>query len=306
MKSAEAFDRRVFGRRRTNIQASVRIGYRIVPCTIKDLSEGGALLEFETQMDLPARLWLSWPGQSNEVVCEVRHTRRNSAGVQFTRPQALNLKAAVTPAEVFRPAPAAHDEASTGASGNDLVSEHRRALRQVASASASHVGDGNGPPMAQLAPEPPRDLSALKASLEAAALAIVAEREARRVPRPLAARVFAGSAAEPPHVLAPTFAPRPQVVVRAALPPQHPAASALPEHTPGPLAAAAYARPVEEAVAAFAPRPLPSDFRAAADVLLSDCAGHACAFAVWRSLANLPPRPLPARAYGQAFGSRVA
>lgn len=300
MKSAEAFDRRVFGRRQTNIRASVRIGYQVVACTIKDLSEGGALLEFEEPVDLPSRVRLSWPDHPNEVICEVRHARRNTAGVQFTRPQTLSLKPAVTPADVFKTAaPATEDRSAVSA--NNLVAERRRGLRQhVAAPAASKV----------LAPstagtEPPRDLSALQASLQAAAVLIVAQREARRVPRPMAASQYAGAPAQPPLGAATLGLPLPLVLTRGACLATQAAELALARAVPRPLAAHAFGVAAGTIIERGS-LPLPADFRAAADLLLSACDGHACAFGVWRRLANLPPRPLPARAYSHAAGTKVA
>lgn len=300
MKSAEAFDRRVFGRRQTNIRASVRIGYQVVACTIKDLSEGGALLEFEEPVDLPSRVRLSWPDHPNEVICEVRHARRNTAGVQFTRPQTLSLKPAVTPADVFKTAaPATEDRSAVSA--NNLVAERRRGLRQhVAAPAASKV----------LVPstagtEPPRDLSALQASLQAAAVLIVAQREARRVPRPMAASQYAGAPAQPPLGAATLGLPLPLVLTRGACLATQAAELALDRAVPRPLAAHAFGVAAGTIIERGS-LPLPADFRAAADLLLSACDGHACAFGVWRRLANLPPRPLPARAYSHAAGTKVA
>lgn len=300
MKSAEALDRRVFGRRHTNIRASVRIGYQVVACTIKDLSEGGALLEFDEPVDLPSRVRLSWPDHPNEVICEVRHARRNTAGVQFTRPQTLSLKPAVTPAEVFRSAAPAPEERSA-VSANNLVAERRRGLRQHAAAPASSKV---AVPSAAVT-EPPRDLSALQASLQAAAVLIVAQREARRVPKPMTASHYAGSPVQPPLGVAALHPPLPMVLTRGACLAIQAPELALARTVPRPLAAHAFG----VAAGAIIERgflPLPADFRAAADLLLSACDGHACAFGVWRRLANLPPRPLPARAYSRATGTKVA
>jgi hypothetical protein len=163
MKRAKAFERRAFGRRRTNIRANVRIGYRVVTCTIKDISEGGALLEFDEHLELSARVWLSWPDQPNELVCEVRHSRNNSAGVQFVRPQALNLKPAVTPANAFKliaiPVPR---EERPAASGKDLVAEYRRSLLHYSALAASNAAGAIGSSNTLQVPVPPRDLSGLR------------------------------------------------------------------------------------------------------------------------------------------------
>ncbi len=191
MKPLASFDRRTFGRRQTDIKASVRVGYRVIPCIIKDLSEGGALLEFAEQTDLPVRLWLSWPEQKSEIVCEVRHTRRNTAGVQFTRPQQMGLRPAVEPGEQFAVIPLATPsrtvERVQAATGSDLVAERRRAIRQptalvpepIAAVGSAHA-------------EPPRDISMLMISLRKAAASIVEARMTQAVPRPLAAAQYGG------------------------------------------------------------------------------------------------------------------
>lgn len=162
MKRAEAFERRAFGRRRTHIRASLRIGYRVVKCTIKDISEGGALLEFDEHLDLSGRVWLSWPDQPNELVCEVRHSRSNSAGVQFVKPQALNLKPAVTPANVFKLAAITVSGDERPASGKDLVAEYRRSLLDYSALAASNAGSESGSSNMVPVPLPPRDLSGLR------------------------------------------------------------------------------------------------------------------------------------------------
>ena len=162
MKRAEAFERRAFGRRRTHIRASLRIGYRVVKCTIKDISEGGALLEFEEHLDLSGRVWLSWPDQPNELVCQVRHSRNNSAGVQFVTPQALNLKPTVTPANVFKLVAITVPGDERPASGKDLVAKYRRALVDYLALAASNAAGESGSSDMVPVPVPPRELSGLR------------------------------------------------------------------------------------------------------------------------------------------------
>ncbi len=348
MKSAEALDRRVFGRRQTHIRASVRIGYQVVDCTIKDLSEGGALLEFEQRIDLPARVRLSWSDHLNEVVCDVRHVRGNSAGVQFTRPQAFSLRAAVTPAETFKPAAVTALDERPSVTANSLVAERRRTLRQSAGEQSSAIPRAPSVAVRPAAPnpspasEPPRDLSALKASLQAAALAIVEQREARRVPRPLPASRSAGAPVQPLPLAAAGLVPHPYVMTRSASiaprAPERVSTSAVPGPLPRPLAASRSAgapvQPPPVAAAASAPSPfvmtrgvsiapaaqyahkgpVPSPLAASAYGVAieaavagrSGCETHACALSVWRRLANLPPSPLPARAYRKANETKVA
>jgi hypothetical protein len=279
----------------------------------------------------------------------VRHVRRNRAGVQFTRHQALNLKPAVTPPEVFKPASTAvtATEDRPGLSANSLVAERRRGLLRQPTAdpsptlarapAAARTAAPEVPPVS----EPPRDLSALTASLQAAALVIVEEREARRVPRPLAASRFAGAPVQPPPVAAAASAPRPFVLtggLSVAPPPADYAKTGLvPRPLAAPRSAGAPVQPPSVAAAASVPRPFvmtrglsvapppaecamtgpvpgplaPTAYGVAAEadadaVVASGCEAHACALGVWRRLANLPPRPLPAKAYRMPAETKVA
>lgn len=330
MKPVESFDRRGFGRRQTNINAQVRIGYRVVPCIIKDLSEGGALIEFADPIDLPQKLWLSWPEQKSEIICEVRHSRRNMAGVQFSRPQTLSLRAALAPSDpvAIQPATAAKTGERTH-SAFDLVAERRRATRHAGAAVSATPGAKETPAQPVQTPEPPRDLSTLMQSLKAAAQSIVEARSAASVPRPLAGCNFAGAAVTPPSIAPSNSGPRP-------LPASHYAvavecsgalgrarslrsiASTLraareAARVPRPLPAAAYAEasaPTPEA-SSQVPMPLPAYALTAfaergLEATQQPCDGHPCALAVWRNLANPAPRPLPASAYGKHAGSSVA
>lgn len=308
MKSAQAFDRRVFGRRQTNIRANVRIGYQVVACSIKDISEGGALLEFDEPVDLPARVRLSWPDQPNEVVCEVRHVRRKSAGVQFTRPQALSLKPTVTPAEVFKSASSASTATDNrpGASANSLVAERRRNLHQTLAptspSAAPAPARGDHVRQASETLEPPRDLSALKASLQAAAMVIVAEREARRVPGPMAAIHLSGAPVKPPSLAAAGAAPHPFVMTRGASLPPAAAQCAKMGPVPRPLAAKSYG--MQDKTVPTSGPVLLTGLHAASKAQPADC--HRRALSVWRRIALLAPGPLPARAYQPSGGTKVA
>lgn len=320
MKPVESFDRRGFGRRKTNISAQVRIGYRVVACTIKDLSEGGALLELAEHIELPQRLWLSWPEQKSEIACDVRHARLNLAGVQFLRPQTLTLRPALAPSDpvMAHPTPAPKSSERTN-SAFDLVAERRRASRQAPAAAIRKVEPS------QLA-EPPRDLSTLMRSLNAAAQSIAEARAAASVPRPLAARVLAGAALEPPAAarVQPFALPLPAsrygdaaeaTVVAGQARSLRSIVSALCAarqalRVPLPLAAAAYA---ESAIASASrvPMPLPAHAlaagtRSAIEGRLQPCSGHACALTVWRALGKPPPRPMAAWTFGKIIQRPVA
>ncbi len=76
-------ERRAFGRRATDMPATVRgSGITRQSCTIRDMSEGGALLEFASPPELAGRLWISLP-DGTDVLCDVRHARANRVGVEF-------------------------------------------------------------------------------------------------------------------------------------------------------------------------------------------------------------------------------
>jgi hypothetical protein len=193
-------ERRAFGRRETAIDANVRIGHRNYACIIRDISEGGALLEFSEPVDLPSRIWLSWAQSNGEIVCEPRHTRGCRIGVQFARPIVLARSAPVqsneppAPRPMPPPALSGGDVISTLNRAADLVARHRASLRgtrsgaKVASPEAQ-VGPPVSEPVAQgiAAPvacvdEIPRDASAiLMAMLTEVALA----RAAATMPVPL-------------------------------------------------------------------------------------------------------------------------
>lgn len=194
MKSAEVIDRRVFGRRQTDIKAQVRIGNRVVPCTIKDMSEGGALLEFANHIDLPQRLWLSWSEQA-EIVCEVRHTRRNTAGVQFSRPQALTLRAAAPPSDALTTpiiTSAKLADRPSFSSGAELIAGMRRSIRHPA-AEAAGPAPAAAPPPPPVEPDDmtPRDISTLMHSLKSEAAQSLRARAIAAVPKPLPAVRYA-------------------------------------------------------------------------------------------------------------------
>ena len=89
-------ERRRFGRRETNLIASARLSTgTIAACTIRDLSEGGALLEFAADSGQPARLRLSWDG-NHDVLCEVRHINGRMMGVQFVQFGIVSLERPMT------------------------------------------------------------------------------------------------------------------------------------------------------------------------------------------------------------------
>lgn len=306
MKPAESnLDRRAFGRRPTTINANVRLGYRILTCLIKDISEGGALLEFAEDVDLPSRLWLSW-ADSAEIMCEVRHQRNRRVGVQFLRPQALALRPAVAP--VLEPAaqPAPRAQALTPATrASDIVARCRNARRAPAAdlAGASEI---IAKPVEQ-ACETPRDVSTILISLRAAAQSLALERAARRVPAPLAAALWPAVAPSPPALALVAEAPLPlparAYAGQTIAPAEGAAQVSLETSCPAPLPAAALAGavvvPPAAVLAAGLPLPLPAGAYAQEETAAdhSVCGAHPCAMAFWRSITSPPPRPLAARRY---------
>jgi hypothetical protein len=58
-------------------------GLRSIPCTVRNLSEGGALLEFEQAYMLPKEFDLSIDLEDYEVTCERRWEDGLRCGVQF-------------------------------------------------------------------------------------------------------------------------------------------------------------------------------------------------------------------------------
>lgn len=77
-------ERRQFGRRKTNLQAWIIIpGRPKMPCTVLDLSLGGALLGFQVPSWLPFNLKLVIESVKFTSWCEVRHQRADAVGVRF-------------------------------------------------------------------------------------------------------------------------------------------------------------------------------------------------------------------------------
>ena len=83
-------ERRAFGRRQTNDHAFVRIqGRPPVRCTIKNISEGGALLDFGSEVWLPYNFQLTWEVGNREEACEIKHRNGQFVGVFFQRQVAV-------------------------------------------------------------------------------------------------------------------------------------------------------------------------------------------------------------------------
>lgn len=85
MSFGNGAEKRQFGRRQTHLHAWVSIpGRRRLPCLVKDISVGGALLWFEQLPScLPFCFRLTIESTKFESACEIRHTRDNLVGVEF-------------------------------------------------------------------------------------------------------------------------------------------------------------------------------------------------------------------------------
>ena len=95
-ETASGRDRRRFGRRETNMSASARLSTgSLSACIIRDISEGGALLEFPKAVSQPPRLRLTWDS-NHDVLCDVRHVRGHMMGVQFVQSGIVSVERPIT------------------------------------------------------------------------------------------------------------------------------------------------------------------------------------------------------------------
>ena len=79
-----ASDRRQFGRRKTNLHATVRApGRSSTPCMIRDLSPGGAQIEVAFPGWLPSRFRLTIDSTDFDVECTIVYRTTNYAGLRF-------------------------------------------------------------------------------------------------------------------------------------------------------------------------------------------------------------------------------
>lgn len=85
MSFGNGAEKRQFGRRQTHLHGWVSIpGRRRLPCLVKDISVGGALLAFDQMPScLPFCFRLTVESTRFESACEIRHTRENLIGVEF-------------------------------------------------------------------------------------------------------------------------------------------------------------------------------------------------------------------------------
>jgi hypothetical protein len=77
-------ERRSFGRRQAFEHAIVRIpGRPPIRCTLLNISDSGAFLDFAEQVHLPFSFRLVWEGSNREEQCELRHQNGARVGVNF-------------------------------------------------------------------------------------------------------------------------------------------------------------------------------------------------------------------------------
>ena len=194
-------DRRAFGRRDTHMAATVRTAnHTYYDCVIRDISEGGALLEFTAPVQVSGRLWMSCKGLGQDIIGEVRHVQGNRAGVQFARNISLTARPIAAPAEAAATMPALRRsdvaaEKSRVTTASELVAARRTAakakpdpvasIKAVTQAEPAEIVIEIPTPLEALPVEPavPRDMSGLLLSVAA----LAAE---RAVPRPLPARAY--------------------------------------------------------------------------------------------------------------------
>jgi hypothetical protein len=97
-------DRRAFGRRATNDHAIVRIpGRPPVRCMVKNISVGGALLDFGEAVWLPYTFHIRWEGTGREELCEIKHQNGGRIGVQFMEKAAKREDSALLKADEVSP-----------------------------------------------------------------------------------------------------------------------------------------------------------------------------------------------------------
>ena len=77
-------DRRQFGRRRTQLHGFiVCVGRAPIPCLVRNISEGGALLEVDRQVRITSYFQLAIEADGFEADCEIRHQTEHGIGVYF-------------------------------------------------------------------------------------------------------------------------------------------------------------------------------------------------------------------------------
>lgn len=121
-------ERRAFGRRRTLLHALVHTrGRPPTPCIVRNVSEGGALLEFPSDPYwLPSYFTLTIDSDGFSAQCEIRHKSQHGAGVFFqsvaVRPGGVDTRYAL------------QDKATVAATRDprrSIASGHRHCLQRL-------------------------------------------------------------------------------------------------------------------------------------------------------------------------------
>jgi hypothetical protein len=87
-KTFAGAERRAFGRRDTQEHAIVRIAGRpTLRCVIRNISDGGALLDFGQEVWLPFQFKLIWEGTGRQETCDIKHQNGPRIGVSFVATQ---------------------------------------------------------------------------------------------------------------------------------------------------------------------------------------------------------------------------
>lgn len=79
-----SIEQRKFGRRSVALHAIVEVlGRSHLPCVVRNLSEGGALIELIDRAELPASFGLRLPNSNATIPCDRTHKTGNAYGITF-------------------------------------------------------------------------------------------------------------------------------------------------------------------------------------------------------------------------------
>ncbi len=86
MRANPAIERRQFGRRESSLHGwIVAEGRPRIACVVRNVSDGGALLELPVPKGLPFHFSLVIDCKGFQALCEVRHQSDQRMGIQFVR-----------------------------------------------------------------------------------------------------------------------------------------------------------------------------------------------------------------------------
>lgn len=86
VKGQRRQEQRKFGRRAVSIHATIEVDYRtLVSCVVRNLSEGGALLELIDTVELPQTFVLRLHNSDAKIACELTRSTGNTYGVAFNQ-----------------------------------------------------------------------------------------------------------------------------------------------------------------------------------------------------------------------------